>query len=180
MTVNRFGLLPFDIKDQVKLFGRYDLPLRSTRHSLGIGSSLVWQTGSPWAPNSTSIVAVVGPGADGVQDNPLGTRASDPTFIGAVDQTDTVTEFFEPRGSHREPDNWALDLQLNYKFAFSKRVNFEARMSVFNVTDEQEVRDVFTTFDPTPGADNTSVGFPINYNQLQTPRSYAFNFAMTW
>jgi len=180
LTVNRFGLMPYDIKDQVKLFARYDLPLNSTRHSLGIGSSLVWQTGSPWAPNNTNIVAVVGPGADGIQDTPLGTRATDPGFIDGADQTDTLTEFFEPRGSHREPDNWALDLQLNYKFAFSKRVNFEARMSVFNVTDEQAVLDVFDTFDPAPGADNTTVGYPINYNQLQTPRSYAFNFAVTW
>ncbi len=180
VTVNRFGLLDFDIKDQVKLFGRYDIPIKSARHSLGVGSSLVWQTGSPWAADNTQIVAVVGPGADGVQTNPLGTRVSDPLFVADADQTDTLTEFFEPRGSQRQPDNWALDLQLNYKFMFSKRVNFEARMWVNNVTNEQEVLDVFTTFDPAPGADNATVGFPVSYDDLQTPRTYGFNFAVTW
>ena len=53
-------------------------------------------------------------------------------------------------------------------------------MSVFNVTDEQQVLDVQDQFNPAPGADNARVGYPVNYNQLQTPRSYGFNFAVTW
>jgi outer membrane receptor protein involved in Fe transport len=181
VTQNRFGLLPYDVKDLVKVFADFRVPMRSARHSLGIGTAIQWQTGNPWGANNTNINAVVGPGVDGVQDNPLGTRATDPTFIAGVDQTDPVTtEFFEPRGSHREPDQWELDMQLNYKFAFSKGVNFEARFTVDNVTDEQEVVGVFTTFDPAPGADNTPVGFPTAYSQIQQPRSFNLNFGITW
>jgi hypothetical protein len=173
--------LPYDVKDLVKVFADFRVPMRSARHSLGIGTAIQWQTGNPWGANNTNINAVVGPGVDGVQDNPLGTRATDPTFIAGVDQTDPVTtEFFEPRGSHREPDQWELDMQLNYKFAFSKGVNFEARFTVDNVTDEQEVVGVFTTFDPAPGADNTPVGFPTAYSQIQQPRSFNLNFGITW
>jgi hypothetical protein len=173
--------MPYDVKDLVKLFGDYRLPLNSSRHSLGIGAGFQWQTGNPWTPSNTNISAVVGPGADGIQDNPLGTRATDPGFIAGLDQLDpVVTEFFEPRGSQREPDQWELDLQLNYKFNLSKRAIFEARFTVDNVTDEQEVLDVFTTFNPAPGANNDRVGFPVGYNQLQLPRTYAFNMAVTW
>jgi outer membrane receptor protein involved in Fe transport len=179
--VNRFGLLSWDLKHLLKIFGEYRLPLKSTRHSLGIGGGFQWQSGNPYAASRTNVVAVVGPGADAVQDNPIGTRTVDPGFVAGVDQTDTVIEFFEPRGTRKEPDNWQLDMQLNYRLAMSKRVNFETRFTVFNVTDENDPLAVSSDVAPnTAFEDNPDFGRPTSLTQLQRPRRYQVSFAVTW
>ena len=181
-TVNRFGLLPWDVKHLAKLYGEYRLPINSTRHALGIGAGYQYASGNPYQKFRNSVNVVVGPGPNGIQEDPLGTPAVDAV---SDDQLDQVTQYFEPLGSRREPDWWSLDLQLNYKFSFSKDVVFESRFAVYNVTDEQTPLQVNTNwFDPElKGSDslaNYTFGFPAAYSQFQAPRSYSVQLGVVW
>lgn len=177
---NRYGLLSYDVKHAVKFQASYDVPLKSARHGLQFGSIFDFRSGNPYTRTQTQVV-VVGPGLDGVQDTPLGTVG-----VSAVDQTDNVVAFLEPRGSSgREPDSWTLDASMKYRFKFSKNTNFEASFECFNVTNEQKPLTVSTVWTavPTTAAqrrNNYLFGYPTAYSQFQLPRSYRLNFAITW
>lgn len=176
VTQNRFGLLPWDVTHAIKLQGFYQIPLKSARHALSVGSVFNYASGTPFAANR-SVTVVVGPGADGVQDTPLGTLAQ-PGVTDADQTAANVLEFLEPRGSRRIESAWQLDLSMNYRFHFSKNVAWESRFNVYNVTDQYSVLAVNTQFQP--GGANTTFGFPTTYGQLQNPRTYELVFAVTW
>lgn len=173
-TDNRYGRLSFDVDMAYKLFGSYRIPLKG-RHGLEVGATLDWAAGNRYAGTQTATV-VVGPGADGVQDVPLGTLASAPGA--STDQSATVTQYFQPRGMFQEPDIWHMDLLTRYRFKLSDKTMFEGRMEVINLTDEQnpfEVNDNWTA-----GGANSGFGYPTGYPQFQRARTYRFNFAMLW
>ncbi len=173
-TENRFGNLSFDVEQEVKLGGSYRLPIDSPRHSLEFGGTYTWSAGNPYAGN-TRVNVVVGPGADGTQDFPLGTDAA--TAAGA-DQIATMTQYFQPRGEFQEPDIWTVDMQTKYLFNFSKDVFFEVRMEVRNLTDEQNPLSVTTNY--TTAGPSASFGYPTSYSQFQNARNYRFNAAVIW
>jgi hypothetical protein len=192
---NRYGLLSFDVKHAVKVQGNYDVPLKSARHAVNLGAIFDFRSGNPFTKSRT-INLVVGPGADGVQDVPLGTNALIPGA--SLDQAANVTQLFDPRGSSgTEPNNWTLDLLAAYKLKFTKNFNFEFRFEVFNVTNEQKATTVSTNWwtqdelangsITTPAAlparlrTNHTLGYPTAYaSQFQTPRAYRVNAAITW
>lgn len=180
---NRYGLVSYDVKHAVKFQASYDVPLKSARHGLQFGSIFDYRSGNPFNRQQANYFVVVGPGADGIQDNPLGTTAA-----AAVpgDQTDFLTAFFEPRGSGgREPNVWTVDASMKYRFRFSKNTNFETSFECFNVTNEQKPLAVSTTWFEAPASTgqrrtNYTFGYPTSYTQFQTPRAYRINFAITW
>ncbi|HEX6851568.1 MAG TPA: TonB-dependent receptor [Candidatus Polarisedimenticolaceae bacterium] len=191
-TQNRYGLLSFDVKHAVKFQASYEIPLKSARHGLSVGSIFDFRAGNPWARNRT-YSQIVGPGYNGTQDLPLGTEclASAPCANALTgDQVATVQHFTDPRGSTgREPNAWNLDLSAKYRFKFSKNTNFEAMFECFNVTNEQNTLVVSSTWFEAPGSaaqrrTNYTLGFPTAYGtagtNLQTPRAYRLNFALTW
>jgi outer membrane receptor protein involved in Fe transport len=178
-TRNRFGLLPWDTKHSFKTQAFYAVPLRGDRHGLSIGGVFEYTSGTPYARSNTASSVVVGPGADGIQDQPLGS----PGASAPNDQTDTVLEFFEPRGSHRTPAFATVDLSLNYSYRLVKDLVFQARFEVFNATNQQAFDTAFATWDPTIGSDqgnNHLFGHPTAYSQFQTPRTFDVQFALIW
>ncbi len=179
-TQNRFGLLPWDIKHAGKLQAFWSVPIKSERHGLSLGGAYEFQGGTPYAKNNT-VNLVVGPGADGVQDLPLGSSGAGVT----VDQTDAVLTYFEERGSRREPDLQSLDLSLNYQFRVGKELTFETRLEIFNVTNEQKPDTVSAAWIDNPVSltdqrTNYLFGAPTAYSQFQPPRSWRLQFALTW
>lgn len=133
--VNRFGYLPWDVKDAVKIQGFYQVPLRSERQRLTIGTVFNYASGPVYAKNRNNRGLVPG---------------------------EAIAEFFEPRGSRRVPGTWNADLSFNYGFAFNKRVNFEFRTEIFNVTDNQKPINLYSTWSPT--APNPRFGKTTSYN----------------
>lgn len=184
-TENREGLLSFDFKHALKFQAFYEVPVKSARHGVTLGGIFDFRSGNPFARNRT-ISTVVGPGPDGVQDNPLGTQTG---AVASDDQFANVLTYFEPRGSGgREPNVWTLDLSTKYRFSFSKNTSFEATFEVFNVTDEQKPLTVSTNWFENPTSStqlrtNYLYGFPTAYSTgstFQTPRAYRLNFAILW
>ncbi len=174
-TENKNGELNWDSTHNVKLQAFYNVPLRTTRHGLSFGMIYDYRSGFPYAGNA-SRSTVVGPGADGVQDNPLGTLGSGI----ANDQVDNVTTFFEERGTHRAPHLQNVDLSGVYKFNFAKDVFFETRLEVFNVLNEQHANAVNAGFSGATGTPTTTFGYPTSYSQIQIPRGFRVQFAFLW
>jgi hypothetical protein len=176
-TNNRYGYEPWDVRHQLKGFAFYNLPLHSKRHALSIGGGLNYQTGLAYGKETPAPgpLVVVGPGPDGVQDVPLGSSSAG----GSDDQFDNVVTFTEPRGARTAPSYWQLDGSINYHFTFAKKIIFESRFEVFNLTNNQKPTaiDSFINPDLTTGA---TFGYPTSYAQLQTPRFYDLIFAITW
>jgi hypothetical protein len=177
-TRNREGLLPWDSTHNVKLQGFYSIPIKNPRHAVSVGAIYDYRSGNPYANFFNIPNVVVGPGADGIQDVPLGTIGS------ATDQVDAVNTFFEKRGTRRAPHNQQLDLALNYSFNFVKDVLFQTRFEVFNITNEQRAIAVDTntnaTGSTTASSGGWTFGYPTSYTQLQVPRAYRVQFAITW
>lgn len=180
--VNRYGYLPWDVRHQAKIQGFYQIPLKSERHKLSVGGVINYASGAPYNKNNTFNV-VVGPGADGTQERPIGTEIYSGTC--GTDQCDKIAINYESRGARNIPANKQLDLSLNYGFQFTKRVNFEARFDVFNITNEQAVALVNTAWYPVASNGtyqkyNYVFGHPYTNASFQTPRAYRLQFALTW
>lgn len=172
---NREGKLPWDSTHAFKLQAYYSVPLKSNRHGLSFGAIYDYRSGFPFAGSATTNI-VVGPGPNGIQDVPLGS----PTAGGSDDQRDNVTTFYEKRGTHRAPFNQQLDLSANWTFAFNPKVNFSTAFEVFNVTNENHATAVNAAYSSSTGLPASTFGFPTSYSQIQLPRSYRLNFALTW
>jgi outer membrane receptor protein involved in Fe transport len=172
-VVNRDGELAWSINNSANIQGSYRIPLPSRRHTLTVGGRWNFRDGNRYS-QTDSLSTVVGPGADGVQDNPIGT--TDPA--NSLDQEASITTYYEERGVRREPNVWRLDTSVRWLFNFNRKVNFEGRFEVFNITNEQRPTSVNTGF--TLGGNNERFGFPTSYQQFQTPRNYRFNFAVLW
>lgn len=168
-TENRFGLLPWDVEHNFKVQGYYIVPLKSTRHSVTLGSTFEYESGNPYARQRNSNTIVVGPGPDGIQDVPLGSSSAG----GSDDQRNAVFTLLEPRGSRNEPSNWVLNLNVGYGFNFTRDVRFEARFEMFNVTNEQKPLTI-------SAEDNVFFGYARALSDFQAPRSWRFNVALLW
>lgn len=182
-TLNRYGYLPWDVTHQAKVQGYYQVPLKSERQRLTVGGVINYASGAPYAKNNTAQI-VVGPDAYGNQTCAIGTEIWGSEDCGS-DQTDKVGVYYEKRGAHRTPSTKSLDLSVNYGYQFTKRVNFEARFDVFNVTNEQELIGVNTTWYPevttaSQSKTNYLFGFPTTNAQIQGARGYRFQVALTW
>jgi hypothetical protein len=173
-TENQFGRLAFDVDTAIKLFGSYNIPLPSKRHKLEVGGIFDWAAGNRYS-GTQQVTVVVGPGFDGVQDVPLGSSDAG----GSDDQTDQLTQFFNPRGTFQEPDVWFFNFQTRYQFLLSKKVTFEGRMEFRNLFNEQTPIAVNTNYNADGTAPHT-FGYPTGYGQFQRPRSYRFNVAIIW
>jgi hypothetical protein len=176
-TNNRYGYEPWDARHLLKGFAFYNLPLHSKRHALSLGGALAYQTGFAYGKQTAAPgqLLVVGPGPDGIQDTALGSTP----VAGSDDQTDNVIVFTEPRGARNAPSYWQLDGSINYHFTFAKKIIFETRFEVFNITNEQKPLVVDTTINTNLTVDPT-FGYPTSYGQLQVPRTYDLIFALTW
>ena len=188
--VNRYGYLAWDVRNQAKIQGFYMVPLKSERHKLSVGGVINYASGVPYAKNNTFQV-IVGPGADGNQDYTLGTVLYGSTYACDVqhnphpDQCDKVGIYYEGRGAHTTPATKQVDLSVNYGYQMTKRVNFEARFDVFNVTNEQEVTGVSSTWYPVALSGSMSranylFGYPTANSNFQGTRGYRFQLALTW
>ena len=93
-----YGKLPWSIDNSGNIFGAYRIPIPSKRHSLEVGGVFTYRDGNRYEKSETRPI-VVGPGPDGVQDNPLGTSGDGVTN----DQTDQITQYVEERGTRQEP-----------------------------------------------------------------------------
>ena len=163
--------------------GSYRVPLDSKRHTLTIGGWWRYRDGQRFSAAQQRNV-VVGPGPDGIQDVPLGTLQAD-IPEGIDDQAFNVTEFASPRGSYTESDIWRIDLSLLWNFSFSKKVSFETRFELFNVTDEQKANNVNVGYviDPQTGGDgltNYRFGYPQVYDDFQNARNFQVTFGILW
>ncbi len=181
-TVNRDGYLPWDTRHLVKIYASYQIPLPSKRHSLTAGAAATYRSGNPYAKQDSGLRVVVGPGSDGIQDQPLGTPA--PTGS-AVDQTDRVLTFYEPKGSHFAKATESLDLSLVYRFLFNKQVTWETRFAMYNVTNAAAPITVNQQWYPNPtngseGRSDYLFGHPSGYTNIQGPRYYEVHFAVLW
>lgn len=165
---NRDGELSWSINNSFNVQGSYRIPLNSRRHTLTVGARTNFRDGNRYEQSQNTNV-VVGPGPNGVQEDPIGS-----TTVTVDDQTAQVTTFFEERGIRREPNVWSLDTQLKWLFNFNRKVNMESRIEVFNITNEQRPAAVNTGFP------SSTFGYPNSYSQFQTPRNYRFNFAILW
>ncbi|HEX6852476.1 MAG TPA: TonB-dependent receptor [Candidatus Polarisedimenticolaceae bacterium] len=183
-TENRYGRLDWDTPHAFKFQGYYQIPLRSARHGLTVGTVGQFLSGLPYARNNGTRNTVVGPGPDGEQDSPLGTPGDEALDD---DQTESLVAYFEPRGSHRGPSTYNIDLSFVYRFRFAKNTNFETRFEVFNVTDQQRPTAVSSSWFENPAGDNAQLetnytfGSPTAYQGFfQNPRTYQVQFAVTW
>lgn len=151
---NRFGYLPWDVKDAVKVYGYYALPLRSERHSFTIGATFNYASGPVYAKNRTATDV---PGYEG----------------------ERIPVFYEPRGCRRVPGTWSPDLSFNYGFKFNKRVQFEFRSDIFNFLDIQKPINLYSDWQP--DTSNARFGHATAYGtDFQTPRTFRFQFALNW
>jgi len=168
--VNTDGELSWSINNAANLQGSYRIPLQSRRHTLTVGARGEYRDGNRYEASRTRSGVVIGPGADGVQDVVLGTIGAG----GTDDQTANVVVYSEERGTRSEPSNWQLDLSLRWLFNFNRKVNFETRFELFNVTNEQKP----TAVNANPVS--YTFGYPTSYSQMQTPRNYRVGFAILW
>ncbi|MBZ5640558.1 MAG: TonB-dependent receptor [Acidobacteriia bacterium] len=181
-TVNRFGYLPWDSRQALKLFANYQVPFHSKRHALSVGAVGSYIGGIPYQRQDSQLNVVVGPGADGTQDAPLGTVVPGNDTL---DQTALVLNYYEPAGSHHAKAFEALDLSLVYRFAFNKQVTWQTRLEMFNVTNAAAPITVNQQWYPNPqngteaGADYV-FGHPSSYGNIQGPRRYDVQFAILW
>lgn len=175
-TLNKTGELPWSVNQTANVQGAYTLPINSRRHSLSLGGRFSFREGERYSASGTQAV-VVGPGPDGVQDVPLGSISAG----GSDDNSANISTFIEERGIRREPNFARFDLLARWRFHFNKRVDFETRFEIFNVTDEQRADEVVESCGG--GATFTcgqNFGFPTGYGDFQTPRNFEFSFAVLW
>ncbi len=185
-TVNRFGYLPWDQRSVFKAEGSYRIPWKSVKHNLTLGLLYNYATGTPYN-KQRSLTEVVGPGADGLFCEGV-TYGSLTVPAGCDDQRDSVTAFFEERGNHHIDAIQRWDSTIAYEYALTKDVSLQARMNVYNLTNEQKtlgpVSTTWYTSPATTGQQRTNYvfGFPTSYatGTLQQPRRYEFLLGLVW
>lgn len=178
-TQNRYGRESWDRPNVLNAYGVYNVPLHSSRHALSVGGGVTFTSGYAFSrvTSGSGQNVVVGPGPNGIQDVALGSPAS--VASGTDDQTDTVTTFYEPRGSYRSPNNWTLNLSANYRFHLTKKVTWQTMLEIYNATNNQNAVTV-TAAVPASNPNDPHFGYPSGYTQLQQPRRYDFVIALIW
>lgn len=102
------GNLQGDRRHQVKVYGFHEFNWNGS-----LGAYAVYQSGQPW-------------------------ETWDVTFYRDLTSSSSDTiRFSEPAGSRRASSHYQLDLNYLHNFKFGERVNVQARVDVFNVTDNQ-------------------------------------------
>ena len=110
MTYNRYGYLPWDDKQYLKINGSYHLPW-----GIIVGASLNWRSGRPYNRIDPNL--------------PYEAR----NFGGYTNQY-----FLDPRGSHRMGSAWWLDLRLRKDFEIGP-TTLSLTADAFNLTNNQTV-----------------------------------------
>ncbi len=185
-TFNRFGYLPWDQRSVFKAEGSYRIPWKSVKHNLTLGLLYNYATGTPYN-KQRSLSEVVGPGADGVFCEGV-TYGSLSVPAECDDQFDSVTAFFEGRGSHHIEATQRWDSTIAYEYALTKDVSLQLRMNVYNLTNEQKtlgpVSQTWYTNANTTARQRTNYtfGFQTSYTTgtLQAPRRYEFLLGIVW
>jgi len=115
--LNRWGPLP---QDRTHIFNAVGAKSwRVGKHSFDLGAIFSYRSGAPWQLQET--VNLVHP------------------VSGLAIQT---SKFVEPRGSHRLPDTYNLNLTGTWSFPLGSVLDGSLRVEVANVTDQQEQVDV--------------------------------------
>jgi len=107
---NRYGRLRGDRRNQIKLFGYYNLPWNATT-----GAFMAYQDGQPWEAWDY--------------------RAISAKYSGSTSDT---SRFAEPAGTNRTDGHFQVDLNYTQNFNIGSRYVIKLRADLFNLLDSQE------------------------------------------
>jgi hypothetical protein len=106
---NRYGYLRGDRRNQVKLYGYYNLPWNAST-----GAFLAYQDGQPWEAWNVEVYR---------------------EFTGSTSDT---SRYAEPAGNRRTDSHFQVDLNYTQRFNFGNRYTIILRGDLFNLLDSQE------------------------------------------
>ncbi len=109
--VNRWGKLATDRTHDLKVSGSYLLGL-GRGHGLDLNAHAFYLSGQPWQLTAPRV-------------EPLTQQE--------------VIEFLEPRGSHRNPSQYQINLGIGWSFPVAGQVGGQILVEILNVTNEQEL-----------------------------------------
>lgn len=150
---NRFGLAPWDRTHILKANGFYNVPLKSSKHQFTIGAEANFISGYAYSRLRDTFAQI-------------------PVQGGGYTTTADGTLYVDERGSYRWPDNYWIDLSLNYKYNLWK-TTFETRLEIFNVTNVQDQNDGIDQ-------DGDTFGNATGVGDYQDPRDYRLSFVLSW
>jgi hypothetical protein len=104
----KYGDLRGDRRNVVKLFGTYDLPWRASA-----GAYFLFQSGQPYQLESNLPYRVLG------------------------GNTSDTNRYVEPAGTRKSPSYREADLNYTQRFPFTHGLNFQLKLDVFNVFNNQ-------------------------------------------
>jgi hypothetical protein len=104
----KYGDLRGDRRHQVKVYGSYNLPWKSS-----IGAYAIYQSGQPWEYHSYE------------------------PYISQTTSTSDSNRYAEPAGSRETDDHYQMDLNYTQVIPLGDSLRVEARFDVFNVFDNQ-------------------------------------------
>ncbi len=105
---NKYGYLRGDRRNQVKIYGFYQLPWDATT-----GGFFIYQDGQPWEAWNVEV------------------------YRDLTGSSSDTNRYAEPAGNRRTDEHWQLDLNYTQNFRIGERFNVQLRGDVFNVFDEQ-------------------------------------------
>lgn len=118
----KYGNLRGDRRHQLKVYGSYTLPWKSS-----VGAYAIYQSGQPWEYHSYE------------------------PYIALTTSTSDSNRYAEPAGSHVTDDHYQFDLNYTHAFPIGDTFRIEARIDVFNLFNTQtgyNVQDNVHTANP--------------------------------
>lgn len=118
----KYGNLRGDRRHQVKIYGSYILPWKSS-----VGAYAIYQSGQPWEFHSYE------------------------PYISQTTSTSDSNRYAEPAGSRTTDDHYQFDLNFTHAFPIGDTFRIEARVDVFNLFDNQtgyNIQDSVHTANP--------------------------------
>ncbi|PIE03041.1 MAG: TonB-dependent receptor [Acidobacteria bacterium] len=124
----KYGNLRGDRRHLLKLLGKYNLFWNAT-----VGANLFYQSGQPWETWNVDVYREW-------------TGSSSSTY-----------RFAEPAGSRTSDAHYQVDLTYTQRFTFAERYNFELKVDIYNLTDNQ------TGYNINPYYSSSTYGEPRSY-----------------